>query len=172
MYARLAEVIGLDASIAVTLAAHQAIGLKVRCGLVGRMGGPGSWLLWKPPPPHGPAPSLQAPVRGRRLRGACPHRGQGAIPPALGLLPRGLRVSALLLVPTLHWTWSISGQAPRPTAQSLGGFAWHRNRGGGAPPGSAVAPATQLGSGEAAREPESRPEAVAGRPACPHVGAP
>lgn len=38
MYARLAEIISLDGSIAVTLAAHQAIGLKVkpkqrnRCG--------------------------------------------------------------------------------------------------------------------------------------------
>lgn len=30
MYARLAEIISLDGSIAVTLAAHQAIGLKVR----------------------------------------------------------------------------------------------------------------------------------------------
>lgn len=29
MYARLAEIISLDGSIAVTLAAHQAIGLKV-----------------------------------------------------------------------------------------------------------------------------------------------
>lgn len=32
MYARLAEIISLDASIAVTLAAHQAIGLKVTEG--------------------------------------------------------------------------------------------------------------------------------------------
>lgn len=31
MYTRLGEIIGLDASIAVTLAAHQAIGLKVKC---------------------------------------------------------------------------------------------------------------------------------------------
>lgn len=31
MYARLGEIVGLDASIAVTLAAHQAIGLKVKC---------------------------------------------------------------------------------------------------------------------------------------------
>lgn len=30
MYARLAEIISLDGSIAVTLAAHQAIGLKVK----------------------------------------------------------------------------------------------------------------------------------------------
>lgn len=30
MYARLCEIISLDSSIAVTLAAHQAIGLKVR----------------------------------------------------------------------------------------------------------------------------------------------
>lgn len=31
MYARLGEIISLDAAIAVTLAAHQAIGLKVTC---------------------------------------------------------------------------------------------------------------------------------------------
>lgn len=30
MYARLGEIVGLDGSIAVTLAAHQAIGLKVK----------------------------------------------------------------------------------------------------------------------------------------------
>lgn len=31
MYARLGEIVSLDGSIAVTLAAHQAIGLKVKC---------------------------------------------------------------------------------------------------------------------------------------------
>lgn len=31
MYARLGEIISMDASITVTLAAHQAIGLKVSC---------------------------------------------------------------------------------------------------------------------------------------------
>lgn len=31
MYSRLGEIISMDGSITVTLAAHQAIGLKVRC---------------------------------------------------------------------------------------------------------------------------------------------
>lgn len=39
MYARLGEVISLDTSIAVTLAAHQAIGLKVRVWVSGAHGG-------------------------------------------------------------------------------------------------------------------------------------
>ena len=43
MYARLGEIISLDSSIAVTLAAHQAIGLKVRgWGFRGGEGAAGS----------------------------------------------------------------------------------------------------------------------------------
>lgn len=86
MYARLGEIIGLDASIAVTLAAHQAIGLKVRVWVSGAHGGTGQLAPLETTSSPSPDPSFQAPVRGRRLHGACLHRGREVIPPALGLL--------------------------------------------------------------------------------------
>lgn len=172
MYARLGEVIGLDASIAVTLAAHQAIGLKVRVWVSGAHGGTGQLAPLETTSSPSPDPSFQAPVRGRRLHGACLHGGWEVIPPTLGLLPMDLSMSALLLVLSSTGVGASQGRPPRPTAQPLGGFAQRRNRGGGAPPRSAVAPTTQLGSGEAAGEAESHPEAVAGHLACPCAGAP
>lgn len=66
MYARLGEIVSLDGSIAVTLAAHQAIGLKVKYGML----------------PEGllePAPDARRPSGSES-----------------GLLPQGLRGGLLL----------------------------------------------------------------------------
>lgn len=74
MYARLGEVIGLDASIAVTLAAHQAIGLKVSVWVSGARGGTAQLapLVSFGETASSPSLSLQAPVRVRAsLEPAC-----------------------------------------------------------------------------------------------------
>ena len=68
------EVIGLDASIAVTLAAHQAIGLKVSVWVSGARGGTGQLapLVSFGETASSPSLSLQAPVRVRAsLEPAC-----------------------------------------------------------------------------------------------------
>lgn len=130
MYARLGEIISLDCSIAVTLAAHQAIGLKVRgLGFRSGEGAAGSASRRKARCPAaslscslavpcsvpfgGPVlpfetsscpiasdPSFQAQARCHCLHGACLHHRLEVTPP-LDWLPRGLSVSPLLLAPVI-----------------------------------------------------------------------
>lgn len=175
MYARLGEVIGLDASIAVTLAAHQAIGLKVSVWVSGARGGTGQLAPLETASSPSPRPIPPGPSQSQSLPGAYLCRGRELIPPSL--------VCSLgaWAYPPCGWCLSSTGLGAsqgRPPAHSsvLGWFCSAQGPRGR----SEGAPATQLSSAEAAREPSPAPKlwraarpvpvwGLSGRPAAPRL---